>query len=418
MSLSGGERRRLEIARGLVSNPKIILLDEPFTGIDPVTIDSIQKIIRSLRNDGIAILITDHQVRETLQITDRSYVIRAGRVLCHGRPDEVLQQPRSPQILLRRGDRPWPSRAAGAASCRAGRAERSTRHLASRRAGEPAAASVSEVFVMRFQIFSAAWLMLSVVATGLCPAAVSARQWMTRPPTTLSKTGTQAVTLTGTVQSASPTLIEMVVDPASKSAVNKAALQGTWTITPQPGAKFQVTGETTRDFLRIGQLVQFKGSLGPNGQVKGKIDRLTVEVVSPKSLHEAATAEAAAAKPKAKDQAKATDESPKVALAGRLIAGRENSWTVRLDSRELRIHLADKAKIMVVMDHFRHVAAGDRITVRGVMLLGKPGVCMADDVKVTLAKPLPAPRRTGKSPKPEVKPILPGEEGNWSKSPT
>ena len=89
-TLSGGERRRLEIARCLVSNPKIILLDEPFTGIDPVTIASIQKIIRRLRTEGIAILITDHQVRETLQITDRSYVIRAGKVLCHGRPDEVL----------------------------------------------------------------------------------------------------------------------------------------------------------------------------------------------------------------------------------------------------------------------------------------------------------------------------------------
>jgi lipopolysaccharide export system ATP-binding protein len=90
LSLSGGERRRLEIARCLVSNPKIILLDEPFTGIDPVTIYSIQQIIRTLRGNGIAILITDHQVRETLQITDRSYVIRAGKVLCHGRPDEVL----------------------------------------------------------------------------------------------------------------------------------------------------------------------------------------------------------------------------------------------------------------------------------------------------------------------------------------
>jgi lipopolysaccharide export system ATP-binding protein len=93
ISLSGGERRRLEIARSLVSNPKIILLDEPFTGIDPVTIASIQRVIRQLREEGIAILITDHQVRETLQITDRSYVIRAGKVLCHGRPQEVLANP-------------------------------------------------------------------------------------------------------------------------------------------------------------------------------------------------------------------------------------------------------------------------------------------------------------------------------------
>jgi lipopolysaccharide export system ATP-binding protein len=90
ISLSGGERRRLEIARALVSDPQIILLDEPFTGIDPVTIDNIQGIIRGLREAGISILITDHQVRETLQITDRSYVIQAGKVLCHGTPGEVL----------------------------------------------------------------------------------------------------------------------------------------------------------------------------------------------------------------------------------------------------------------------------------------------------------------------------------------
>ncbi len=93
MSLSGGERRRVEIARCLVSNPQIILLDEPFTGIDPVTIASIQEIVRDLRSRGISILITDHQVRETLEITDRSYVIRAGQVLCHGRPEEVLRNP-------------------------------------------------------------------------------------------------------------------------------------------------------------------------------------------------------------------------------------------------------------------------------------------------------------------------------------
>jgi lipopolysaccharide export system ATP-binding protein len=92
-SLSGGERRRLEIARCLVSDPQIILLDEPFTGIDPVTIASIQEIVRQLRGDGISILITDHQVRETLEITDRSYVIRAGQVLCHGTPAEVTSNP-------------------------------------------------------------------------------------------------------------------------------------------------------------------------------------------------------------------------------------------------------------------------------------------------------------------------------------
>lgn len=103
MSLSGGERRRLEIARSLVSNPKIILLDEPFTGIDPVTIDNIQSTIRDLRERGIAILITDHQVRETLEITDRSYVIRAGSVLCHGRPQEVLRHPEARKYYFGEG---------------------------------------------------------------------------------------------------------------------------------------------------------------------------------------------------------------------------------------------------------------------------------------------------------------------------
>ncbi|HBK74395.1 MAG TPA: LPS export ABC transporter ATP-binding protein, partial [Planctomycetaceae bacterium] len=76
--ISGGEKRRLEIARCLVTEPRIILLDEPFTGIDPVTIHSIQKIIMGLRDDGISILITDHRERETLAITDRSYIVRAG----------------------------------------------------------------------------------------------------------------------------------------------------------------------------------------------------------------------------------------------------------------------------------------------------------------------------------------------------
>jgi lipopolysaccharide export system ATP-binding protein len=92
-SLSGGERRRLEIARCLVTDPDIILLDEPFTGIDPVTIQSIQGIIRELRSRGISILITDHQVRETLQITDRSYIVVKGAVLCHGTPQEVVNHP-------------------------------------------------------------------------------------------------------------------------------------------------------------------------------------------------------------------------------------------------------------------------------------------------------------------------------------
>ncbi|MDA7858454.1 LPS export ABC transporter ATP-binding protein [Mariniblastus sp.] len=91
--LSGGERRRLEIARCLVSEPKIIMLDEPFAGIDPVTVQSIQIIIKSLAADGIAVLITDHAAREILQITDRTYVVSEGQVLCSGSQEEILSNP-------------------------------------------------------------------------------------------------------------------------------------------------------------------------------------------------------------------------------------------------------------------------------------------------------------------------------------
>lgn len=92
-TLSGGERRRLEIARCLASKPQLILLDEPFTGIDPVTIHGIQDIIEGLRNSGISILLTDHRERETLTITDRSYVICAGKVLVSGDAETVLSNP-------------------------------------------------------------------------------------------------------------------------------------------------------------------------------------------------------------------------------------------------------------------------------------------------------------------------------------
>jgi lipopolysaccharide export system ATP-binding protein len=88
--LSGGEKRRLEIARCLVCEPLLILLDEPFTGIDPKTIADIQQIVRKLRDQGIGILLTDHNVRETLKITDRSYLIKDGHVRTHGTPQQII----------------------------------------------------------------------------------------------------------------------------------------------------------------------------------------------------------------------------------------------------------------------------------------------------------------------------------------
>lgn len=92
--LSGGERRRLEIARCLVSNPKIVMLDEPFAGIDPVTVQSIQSVIRQLRDSGISVLITDHAAREILGTVDRCYVIYQGQVLIDGTPEQVKQHPK------------------------------------------------------------------------------------------------------------------------------------------------------------------------------------------------------------------------------------------------------------------------------------------------------------------------------------
>ncbi len=92
ISLSGGERRRLEIARSLATDPRIILLDEPFAGVDPISIADIQQIIRNLADTGIAILITDHNVRETLGICERAYILSEGAVLAQGQPEEILAQ--------------------------------------------------------------------------------------------------------------------------------------------------------------------------------------------------------------------------------------------------------------------------------------------------------------------------------------
>lgn len=98
--LSGGERRRLELARSLIRNPKFVLLDEPFAGIDPVAVDDIQSLIERLKDKGIGILISDHNVRETLSICDRAYIVHQGMVIIEGTPDEIVADDHARRIYL------------------------------------------------------------------------------------------------------------------------------------------------------------------------------------------------------------------------------------------------------------------------------------------------------------------------------
>lgn len=100
ISLSGGERRRCEIARALASDPTFMLLDEPFAGVDPIAVSDIQNLVRHLTTRGIGVLITDHNVRETLGLIDRAYIIHAGQVLTHGRPDQIIENPDVRRLYL------------------------------------------------------------------------------------------------------------------------------------------------------------------------------------------------------------------------------------------------------------------------------------------------------------------------------
>jgi lipopolysaccharide export system ATP-binding protein len=99
-TLSGGEKRRLEITRALVTSPKLLMLDEPFAGIDPIAVYEVQKIVRRLKERGLGILITDHNVRETLKLIDRGYIIHKGEVLCAGSAEFLATDPKAREIYL------------------------------------------------------------------------------------------------------------------------------------------------------------------------------------------------------------------------------------------------------------------------------------------------------------------------------
>jgi len=104
-TLSGGERRRVEIARALATRPDFLLMDEPFSGVDPISVGDVQSIIRDLKKIGIGILITDHNVRETLEITDRSYLLYEGKVLCEGDREALINDPAARKFYLGEGFR-------------------------------------------------------------------------------------------------------------------------------------------------------------------------------------------------------------------------------------------------------------------------------------------------------------------------
>lgn len=105
LTLSGGERRRLEIARALILEPKFLLLDEPYAGIDPLAVQEIQQIIRSLKSQGIGVLITDHNVRETLASCDKAYLIKDGKIWLHGSPNEIVENESAKKFYLGEGFR-------------------------------------------------------------------------------------------------------------------------------------------------------------------------------------------------------------------------------------------------------------------------------------------------------------------------
>ena len=100
IALSGGERRRVEIARALAANPKYLLLDEPFAGVDPISVDDIRELVRSLKDRGLGVLITDHNVRETLDIVDSAYILHDGKVLMSGTPKEVVENENVRRVYL------------------------------------------------------------------------------------------------------------------------------------------------------------------------------------------------------------------------------------------------------------------------------------------------------------------------------
>ena len=100
IQLSGGEKRRVEIVRTLATNPEFILLDEPFAGIDPIAVNEIQQIIKSLKSMNLGIVITDHNVRETLEITDRAYLIHEGKLILSGNADNIINDPLAKKFYL------------------------------------------------------------------------------------------------------------------------------------------------------------------------------------------------------------------------------------------------------------------------------------------------------------------------------
>ena len=247
----------------------------------------------------------------------------------------------------------------------------------------------------------ASWLILGLLVISLSPPPALARMWRReaypRVPNSASKQPTaESVTVEGTIQGITSAQIEVLCDtPAKKGkSLNKNAPHGKWTVSTPHDTPIRVVGEAKLDYLRPGLLVQFTAK-AEDQEVKEPIHELTI--VTAATAHAASLGGQTGNKHGPDEPAPGTKASK---ITGQLGHFHDNRWPVHVGDKTLLIELADNVKIKVALSGRRLVGSGDKIVVHGEMIHGKPGACVADDVQVTLSKPLSAPKGQRKPPKP------------------